>query len=83
VAIGPLGTSFQKPGENLFVGGGVRVNRFVLSAGASGTGVKEGQGGIVEAVAGAAGQRELFAAVTTKLARGGFVAVSLRVFQEA
>jgi hypothetical protein len=75
-----LGTSFQKPGEQLFFGGGVRVNRFVLSLGTLGTGVKEGVGGVLESVAGAAGQRELFAAVTTKQSWSGFAAISIRVF---
>jgi hypothetical protein len=75
-----LGTGFQKPGQSLFVSGAVRVNRFVLSVGRSGTGVKEGTGSVLETIAGAAGQRELFTTVTSKQKWARFAALSIRVF---
>jgi hypothetical protein len=75
-----LGTSFQKPGQNIFIGGGVRWSRFVLSLGTQGSGVIAATGSVLETVAGAAGQRELFTTVTTKQQWARFVAVSVRVF---
>jgi hypothetical protein len=75
-----LGTSFQEPAANLFVGGGFRAHRFVLTLGTSGSGVKTAEGRVLDGVAGAAGQRELYAAVTTKQRWATFAAVSIRVF---
>jgi len=56
------------------------VTRFVISVGASGSGVQEGKGSVLESVAGAAGARELFTTITTRQQWAPFFAISLRVY---
>jgi len=75
-----LGTNFDKPGEQLFVGAGLRFTKFVLSVGFSGGEVQEGSNPIGEAIAGAAGRRELFTTIASRKKWEPFAAVSLRVF---
>jgi hypothetical protein len=75
-----LGTSVPEPGSTFYVGGGVRLLRFVISAGAVSRDVAEGRQLIIEGLGTAAGARELFATIARRRDWGPFLSASVRVF---
>ena len=76
-----LGTGLHRPGDNIYVGGGVLMFDYLIVSGGIVVGdATYGGDRIVEEVFGAAGPRELFSTISTRREWKPYVGVSVKVY---